>query len=142
MASAPAAAADRQRFGIHYARRPRPPLAPQPQAKAPTALQQPVEPLAPAPQAVAPQAPEPPVLETRSQTGSLPPPMQRYGFTASSSNLASPLPGNTRAALADANWRAAMTEEYKALVDNGTWRLVLLPPCQRHHREVGLQAQV
>jgi hypothetical protein len=46
--------------------------------------------------------------------------MQRYGFTAEASSLASPLPGNTRAALADANWRAAMAEEYKALVDNGT----------------------
>ena len=54
--------------------------------------------------------------------------MQRYGFTAAASSLASPLPGNTRAALADANWRAAMTEEYKALVDNGTWRLVPRPP--------------
>jgi hypothetical protein len=53
--------------------------------------------------------------------------MQWYGFTATSS--ASPLSGNTRAALADANWRAAMAEEYKALVDNGTWHLVPRPPC-------------
>jgi len=127
-AGAPTTAAEQQRFGIQYARRPRPPPAPQPQAEASTALQQPVVPSAPAPQAVAPQAPEPPVRETRSRTGSLPPPMQRYGFTASSSNLASPLPGNTRAALADANWRAALTEEYKTLVDNGTWRLVPRPP--------------
>ena len=51
-----------------------------------------------------------------------------YGFTASSTALASPLSGNTRAALADANWRAAMIDEYKALVDNGTWRLVPRPP--------------
>jgi hypothetical protein len=54
--------------------------------------------------------------------------MQRYGFAASTSDLASPLPGTVRAALADAHWRAAMTEEYKALVDNGTWRLVPRPP--------------
>jgi hypothetical protein len=54
--------------------------------------------------------------------------MQRYGFTAAASSLASPLPGTTRAALADANWRAAMAEEYKALMDNGTWRLVPRPP--------------
>ena len=59
---------------------------------------------------------------------SLPPPVDRYGFTASHSSLASPLPGNSRAALADPNWRAAMTEEYKALMDNGTWRLVPRPP--------------
>jgi hypothetical protein len=52
--------------------------------------------------------------------------MQRYGFTVSTS--ASPLPANTRAALADANWRATMADEYKALVDNGTWRLVPRPP--------------
>jgi hypothetical protein len=38
------------------------------------------------------------------------------------------LPANIRAALADANWRATMAEEYKALVDNGTWRLVPRPP--------------
>jgi hypothetical protein len=42
--------------------------------------------------------------------------------------LASSLLGSTWAALADANWRAAMTDEYKALVDNGTWRLVPRPP--------------
>jgi hypothetical protein len=52
--------------------------------------------------------------------------MQRYGFTATSS--ASPLPANTRAALADANWNAAMADEYKALIDNGTWRIVPRPP--------------
>jgi hypothetical protein len=52
--------------------------------------------------------------------------MQRYGFTAVTS--ASPLPANTRAALADANWRVTMADEYKALVDNGTWRLVPRPP--------------
>jgi hypothetical protein len=60
--------------------------------------------------------------------GSLPPPMQRYGFTAAAPSLPSSLPGNSCAALADVNWRAAMAEEYKALMDNGTWRLVLRPP--------------
>jgi hypothetical protein len=77
---------------------------------------------------VTPQPAEPPARETRSRTGSLPPPIQRYGFTAAVSSLASPLLGSTRVALADANWRAAMTDEYKALVDNGTWRLVPRPP--------------
>ncbi|WVZ56997.1 hypothetical protein U9M48_007445 [Paspalum notatum var. saurae] len=56
------------------------------------------------------------------------PPPPRHGLTAEAPAQVSPLPGDTRAALADANWRAAMTEEYKALVDNGTWRLVPRPP--------------
>jgi len=30
--------------------------------------------------------------------------------------------------MADPNWRAAMTDEYKALIDNGTWRLVPRSP--------------
>jgi hypothetical protein len=54
--------------------------------------------------------------------------MQWYGFTTAASSLVSSLPGNSRPALANANLRAAMTEEYKALVDNGTWRLVPRPP--------------
>jgi len=61
---------------------------------------------------------------TRSQTGSLRT-VQRYGFTTS---VASPVPANYRSALADPNWRAAMADEYKALIDNGTWRLVPRPP--------------
>jgi len=40
----------------------------------------------------------------------------------------SPIPGNYRTALADPQWRAAMAEEYQALVDNDTWRLVPKPP--------------
>jgi len=42
--------------------------------------------------------------------------------------VASPIPSNYRSALADSNWRAAMADEYKALMDNGTWRLVPRPP--------------
>ena len=61
---------------------------------------------------------------TRSQTGSLRT-VERFGFSASA---ASPLPANYRSALADPNWRAAMAEEHKALIDNGTWRLVPRPP--------------
>jgi len=56
------------------------------------------------------------------------PPTQRRGLVAEATSQVSPLPGDSRAALADANWRAAMTEEFKALVDNGTWRLVPRPP--------------
>jgi hypothetical protein len=68
----------------------------------------------------APPVPAPPSRETRSQTASLPPPIQQYSFTAGSTTLASPLPANLRAAMADPNWWAAMTDEYKALIDNGT----------------------
>jgi len=42
--------------------------------------------------------------------------------------VASPIPSNYRNALADSNWRAAMADEYKALMDNGTWCLVPRPP--------------
>jgi hypothetical protein len=126
--AAPVAAAW-QRFGLHYTHRPHLALAPHPQPEVPSALELPVAlPPASAPQAAVPRSLEPPARATRSRTGSLPPPMQRYGLSAAASSLASPLPGNTCAALADANWRAAMTEEYKALVDNGTWRLVPRPP--------------
>ena len=46
-------------------------------------------------------------------------PVQRYGFYATHS-VVSPVPANYRSALADPQWRAAMADEYKALVDNGT----------------------
>ncbi|XP_021305516.1 sal-like protein 3 [Sorghum bicolor] len=94
---------------LSASRRPRPTP---PAAAAPTAA-------AAAPVA-APPVPAPPSRETRSQTASLPPPIQQYSFTAGSTTLASPLPANSRAAMADPNWRAAMTDEYKALIDNGT----------------------
>jgi hypothetical protein len=35
---------------------------------------------------------------------------------------------NYRSALADPKWRAATTDEFQALVDNGTWHLVPRPP--------------
>jgi hypothetical protein len=43
-------------------------------------------------------------------------------------NVASPVPSNYRNALANPNWRAAMADEFWALIDNGTWRLVPQPP--------------
>jgi hypothetical protein len=39
----------------------------------------------------------------------------------------SPIPSFVRAALADPNWRAAMEDEYGALMSNGTWDLVPRP---------------
>ena len=69
---------------------------------------------------------------TRSQTGSLKP-VDRLSFPAPSAHVAatstiSPIPGNYRSALADLQWRAAMADEYQALIDNDTWRLVPRPP--------------
>jgi hypothetical protein len=40
----------------------------------------------------------------------------------------SPIPRSYRAALADPHWRAAMEQEYAALVGNNTWDLVPRPP--------------
>ena len=82
------------------------------------------------PPPVPPPAPSRPV--TRSQTGSLKP-VDRFGFPAPSAHVAatstiSPIPGNYRSALADLQWRAAMADEYQALIDNDTWRLVPRPP--------------
>jgi hypothetical protein len=39
---------------------------------------------------------------------------------ATSSSTPSPIPSSARAALADPHWRAAMEEEYGALISNGT----------------------
>jgi hypothetical protein len=35
---------------------------------------------------------------------------------------------NYRSGIADPNWHVAMAEEYKALIDNDTWRFVARPP--------------
>ena len=72
-----------------------------------------------------PRAPASSRPVTRAQMGSLPPPPDRLTLSATH---ASPLPANYRSALADPNWRAAMVDEYRALIDNGTWRLVPRPP--------------
>jgi hypothetical protein len=47
-----------------------------------------------------------------------------FTFTASTP---SPIPSSVRVALADPNWRAAMEDEYGALMSNGTWKLVSRP---------------
>jgi len=49
------------------------------------------------------------------------------GLAATTSSSPSPIPTNYHSALADANWRAAMMDEYQALVDNNTWQLVPRP---------------
>jgi hypothetical protein len=42
------------------------------------------------------------------------------GLAATTSSSSSLVPTNYRSALANANWRAAMMDEYQALVDNNT----------------------
>jgi hypothetical protein len=49
---------------------------------------------------------------------------QPFAFTASTP---SPIPSSVRATLTDPNWRAAMEDEYGALMSNGTWKLVSWP---------------
>jgi hypothetical protein len=46
---------------------------------------------------------------------------------STSPSTPSPIPTSVRAALADPNWRAAMEDEYEALMSNGTWELVARP---------------
>jgi hypothetical protein len=47
-------------------------------------------------------------------------------FTFSASTP-SPIPSSVCVALADPNWRAAMEDEYGALMSNGTWEFVSRP---------------
>jgi hypothetical protein len=48
-------------------------------------------------------------------------------IATTSSSLPSTIPTSVHAALADPNWRAAMEDEYGALMSNGTWELVSRP---------------
>jgi hypothetical protein len=60
-------------------------------------------------------------------TGAIP--RVRYErLAATTSSSPSPIPTNYRSALADANWRTAMMDEYQALVDNNTLQLAPPPP--------------
>jgi hypothetical protein len=47
--------------------------------------------------------------------------------TTTTSPTLSLIPSSVRAALTDPNWRAAMEDEYGALMSNGTWDLVPRP---------------
>jgi hypothetical protein len=67
---------------------------------------------------------DPPVVArpiTQTQTGTIPRVQYKGLITAT---VPSPVPSNHHSGVADLNWRAAMAEEYKALIDNNTWRLV------------------
>jgi hypothetical protein len=62
----------------------------------------------------------------RTESGAIAP--VRYAGMTAVASAASPISGNYRSGLADPNWRAAMADECKALIDNGTWHLVPRPP--------------
>jgi hypothetical protein len=64
---------------------------------------------------------------TRVKTGFKVVPDRLVLTTATSSLTLSPIPSFARAVLADPHWRAAMEEEYGALISNGTWELVPQP---------------
>jgi hypothetical protein len=57
---------------------------------------------------------------TRGKTGFWVVPDRLVHTVATSSPTSSPIPSSARAALADPYWRAAMEEEYGALISNGT----------------------
>jgi histone deacetylase 1/2 len=57
---------------------------------------------------------------TRTQSGVI----SRVQYKGLAAIVPSPVPSNYRSGLADPNWRAAMEEEFQALIDNGTWRFV------------------
>jgi hypothetical protein len=64
---------------------------------------------------------------TRGKTGFRVVP-DRLALTAVTSSLTpSPIPSSAHAALTDPHSRAAMEEEYRALINNGTWELVPRP---------------
>ena len=64
-------------------------------------------------------------MRTRAKSG-FTLPSRKLNFLVDAPNI-SPLPRTYRAALADPNWAAAMTDEYQALLQNDTWTLVPRP---------------
>ncbi|GAU17623.1 hypothetical protein TSUD_254980 [Trifolium subterraneum] len=63
-------------------------------------------------------------MATRSMHGIHKPKRQ---FNLTTSITPSPLPHNPKAALSDPNWKAAMLDEFDALIKNKTWELVPRP---------------
>jgi hypothetical protein len=66
-------------------------------------------------------------MVTRGRTGFWVVPDRLVLTTTTSSPTPSPIPSSAHAALVDPHWRAAMEEEYNALIGNGTWELVPQP---------------
>jgi hypothetical protein len=61
---------------------------------------------------------------TRRKTGFRVVPDHLVLTAAISSPTLSSIPSSARSMLIDPHWRAAMEEEYGALISNGTWELV------------------
>jgi hypothetical protein len=66
-------------------------------------------------------------MVTQGKTGFRVVPDRLVLTVVTSSSTSSPIPSSARAALVDPHWRAAMEEEYGALISNGTWELVPRP---------------
>jgi hypothetical protein len=63
----------------------------------------------------------------RTAAGVIPHVSYRNLSAITSSSTPSPIPRNYRSALADTSWRAAMIDEYRTLIDNGTWCFIPQP---------------
>jgi hypothetical protein len=66
-------------------------------------------------------------MVTRAKAGFRVLPDHLVLVTSTSPSTTSLIPTSVRVALADPNWRAAMEDEYRALMSNGTWELVYQP---------------
>lgn len=64
-------------------------------------------------------------MVTRSKHGIVKP-VEHLNLSATHEVL-TPVPSSYKVALIDPSWRQVMTDEYQALVDNGTWTLVPRP---------------
>ncbi|GJW68538.1 ribonuclease H-like domain-containing protein [Tanacetum coccineum] len=111
------------------------PTSPQqttPQTIPPTPLSTPSPQTTPTPPVTPPPPPPPPPppttskhpMVTRSKVGTVKA-NPKYNFHVTTS---SPIPKSPFHALRDPNWKQAMCDEYKALIDNNTWVLVPRPP--------------
>ncbi|KAI3797236.1 hypothetical protein L1987_32491 [Smallanthus sonchifolius] len=65
-------------------------------------------------------------MTTRGKVG-ISKPNPHFNLNTTTSKIISPLPSSYQRALSDPHWKQAMTNEFKALQDNGTWELVPRP---------------
>jgi histone deacetylase 1/2 len=103
-----------------------------PAASSPAASPTPVAPTPDPSTTAAPAATPPPPpadnthpMTTRAKRGIHVPPRERLNLSTIESAI-SPIPKTYRTALHDPHWRAAMTDEFDALMQNRTWTLVPL----------------
>ena len=115
--------------GVVYSRHPASTRLSEPPDGLPLRPSEPATPESPSPSPVLQQF-EPRRPLTRTQSGAIPP-VRYVGLSTTATTTlmtVSPIPANYCSGLSDPNWRAAMAEEYQALIDNGTWQLVPRPP--------------